>query len=121
MQRDAEKSEDCEGRAMITPALREALTKQGDRLPRAGKPRTGLSQDTKKSRVVSVGLGSQHVFVRTWALGPEKNNVGGSSYLAQFQTLSLCGPGPCDRCFWVYNELEPRGSRTAWERPPCRR
>ncbi|KAK7829233.1 hypothetical protein U0070_012704 [Myodes glareolus] len=46
VRRSSERNEDSEGRAMITPALREALTKQGDHLPGLGPycslvPRTG--------------------------------------------------------------------------------
>lgn len=36
VRRSSERNEDSEGRAMITPALREALTKQGDHLPGLG-------------------------------------------------------------------------------------
>lgn len=137
---------------MITPALREALTKQGDHLPGLGPycspvPRTGsigqgCYRDKKKvSCWLVCQLGHSMCNLELRALGLEKNNKGGSIYVTQFQLLSLCGPcsrdcvhGTCAHLICanaacahgtcvhvVCSEIEPQGSRTAWERPQSRK
>lgn len=131
--RNSEKNEDSEARAMITPALREALTKQGDHLLDWGSllsrvlgltPRMGTMGPACHRGQVSCWLvwqsGHSMCESELRALGPEINSTGGSIYLAQFQALSLCGPCPCGLRFWVCREIEPHSSRTAWERPQRR-